>query len=114
MKIPSKFNLLGETINVKFGDKEKDFNKDGVRYGYWCSDDSEIVLEPGMTPMRTAEVFLHEVFEAIVMRLDLKVSHQTLTSLCAVLWNVLNQIELEEVNGYQGGEGKGKDPYIRI
>jgi hypothetical protein len=65
--IPKKFNLMGDKWRVKY---RKNFNIKRGLLGECASPERIITLDKGLEGQQLIDVFMHEVFHAILFSLD--------------------------------------------
>ena len=92
MKIPEKIKIGGHWITVeKVGDKE--LESDLGSFNNWYQYIR--INENDTAENLQAETFLHEIFEAIKKKFEIKIKHQDLTILSELLFQVIIDNKLD-------------------
>lgn len=92
MKIPEKLKVIGHTYEIRMTNEARlGMSSPGTQ----CCNLLRIELSPTEPESRTAEIFLHEIFEAINGHLELNLEHPQITSLSEGLFQVLRDNELD-------------------
>lgn len=86
MNRPSKINILGTDVKIRFFDDKERMELDG-RFGHWCSNSQSIAICESLESTVMADTFLHEVLHAIAWFLCFK----------RQIENYKNVVDLEEV-----------------
>lgn len=91
---PSSVQMGAHTINVKVLDKPLRTEGDDLVIGAYRPQDKEITVSHLDCETVSGENFLHELMEAANDMNDLQLSHQTITTLAASLFQALNSGEV--------------------
>ena len=89
-KIPNFINVLGRRHNIT----QLPWDQHEA-LGSYCSQTGEIVITSESDQDRIEEAFMHEIIEAINDHCDLKMKHQTISTLSAVLYHTIVENQLE-------------------
>jgi hypothetical protein len=83
-----QIKVIGKMVEIEVVDEEID--DDECILGQWCGLENKIrIRKRGHDDM--SEVLLHELMECIKDRCDLKLPHQSLSTLSEVLYQVLKE-----------------------
>lgn len=92
MKIKNSLKILGHNYEVRVTREARLANSTS---GTQCGNLLRIELSPIEPESRTAETFLHEIFEALNCHLELDLQHHTISSLSEGLFQVLRDNKLD-------------------
>jgi len=96
MEIPNNIKILGKSITVKKV-HPIDIDGSGDWDGTWQTIRLESIDDPKFPESKMAEAFLHEIIEALNDFCDLKIPHQTISTLSETLFQVIRSNNLKEV-----------------
>lgn len=91
MFIPQKLKVLAHTYTVNESNEPQ---LGRGTSGSCCSNLLKIELDSSMPQTRKEETFLHEIFEALIYHLDIKIEHTDLSALSEGLYTVMRDNEL--------------------
>lgn len=102
MILKEKINILDQDILIKFKneliviDKDKETGKT-IRdecNGCFVPDKNIIYLRKDLSKSMLDEIFIHELLECILSILDIKIKHENINRISAVLYSVLKRNKL--------------------
>ena len=100
MRIPSKIKILGHWFKVKIVDIE-DLDENEMACSWYARN--LIKVAGGLPESRTAEAFMHEIFEMIMQSMGCEIDdktaatidHKVLTSISEIMFQVIRDNKLD-------------------
>ena len=95
MNIPKKIKILGREFKIilskKITERKTKRGKDISLNGYVCLDSSTIWIDCRTSKDQRMSTLLHEIIEALVLLLDMKICHDDIERLEVGLYQVLTE-----------------------
>ena len=92
MRIPEVLKVMGHEFAVSY---DGNLIAKEAANGTCCTNTKEIILSPHLGESSTAEVFLHEIFEAMVQMLQIEMEHKDLSAMSELLFSIMRRNGLD-------------------